>query len=118
MPRDVFTVETGSRTAGLNYTENACVAANGAQYDNINQNAELHFRNTTAGAVVVTVSTDKLFSPEGAGLTSKTYTVPASSEGFIIPPLTNQWWAQDGTTNVYLDFDVDGLQLGLVARPA
>jgi hypothetical protein len=117
MARDVATVQTISDSAGVDITMTAFVQANGGQYDNTNQTAFMIFINTGT-AKVITISTDKTFSDQDAGLTSKTFALPATSEAFIMPVLQNQWWAQDGTTNIHVDIDADTGVTWAVIQPA
>lgn len=118
MARQVKTVETASFEDGTEYTFTALLAADGGQYDNVDQAAKQVFSNTTSGAIVVTISTDKVFSPQETTLTAKTFTVPADAVAFEIPPLENNWWAQEGTTNIYVDVASDGLNWAVVKPPA
>ncbi len=117
MARATKTVETGDYTVGKNLTFTSVLAADGIKYDNVDQTARIVVNNTTAGAIVVTISTDKLFSPQQTALVSKTYSVPANAVGFVIDPLQNQWWAQQDTTDIFVDVASDGLDMAVV-KPA
>lgn len=117
MARDVATIQVISDSTALNVTYAAFTSANGGQYDNILQTGYMLFRNG-ATPVTITVSTDKLISPQAVGMTSFTVTLPALAEAFALPVLQNQWWAQDGTTNIYVDTDTDSGVQWAVVRPA
>lgn len=106
MARDTATAQTISKTAGRDVTMAAFVTANGGVYDNSDQTAFMIFINTGT-AKVITISTDKTVSNQEAGITSKTFTLPATSEVFIMPVLENQFWAQVGTDNIHVDVDAD-----------
>lgn len=99
MARDVATVQTVDNADGLGITFSAFTAANGGQYDNTAQSAFMVFRTTDASPKTITVSTTKTISPQEVTMPSKTFTLPASSGGFIIPVLTNQWWGQPSSVN-------------------
>ena len=118
MARDVATVQTISESAGLAVTMSAFVAANGGQFDNTAQDAHMYFGNTDVSAKTITISTDRTHTDQDVATTSATFTLPATTGVFIIPTLQNNQWAQDSTTNIYVDVDDDtGVTWG-VARPA
>ena len=106
MPRDVKTVQVVSASAGVNLAFTAFVQANGGQYDNTNQTAKMIFANSGVQKTI-TISTDKTTTDQLVIQASKTFTLPASAVAFELPVLQNQFWAQAGTTNIYVDIDVD-----------
>lgn len=118
MARDVATIQTISDSAGLNATMTAFVDANGGQYDNSDQTAFMIFANSNASPTTITVSTDKTISPQAVAMTSFTLTLPAGATNFKCPVLENQWWAQDGTTNIYVDVADDTGVTWAVVQPA
>ena len=116
MAREAKTVET-KPGAGKDLTFTSFLMANGGQYDNTEGTAHLVWNNTTAGIITVTLSTDKLVSPQAVATTSATFAVPANAVAFEMPVLLSQWWAQEGTQTIYLDTSADGLDWAAV-RPA
>lgn len=109
-------VEVVDPTTGTEYTFTAIPfgVGNGIDFDNANQNARLVFRNTTAGAITITIKTDRTFSPNATGLVNKTFTLPANANGFEIPALANQWWAQASpSTSIIIETDVAGAEVAL-----
>lgn len=118
MARKTLTPIVGTAPLGINGTAaraaGAVLTADGAVYDNVNQTGWIVVENTTAGAIVLTISTDRTYSPQAAGSLSKSYTIPANANDFYIPPINNNFWSQAGTDNVYLDTDADGLNIMIV----
>jgi len=117
MARDVEIVQTISETAGLEVVQAPFVTANGGQYDNSDGTANMYFSNTDASAKTITISTDRVVTDQEVATTSATFTLPATTVIFIVPALLNSEWAQQDTTNVYVDVDDDtGVTWG-VAKP-
>lgn len=117
MARDVKTVQVVSDSAGVNLTFTAFVQANGGQYDNTQQTAKMIWANSGV-AKTITISTDKTTTDQLVTQASKTFTLPASAVAFEMPALQNQFWAQDGTNNIYVDIDVDTGVTWAISRPA
>lgn len=105
MARDTVAVQTISATAGRNVAFVAFVAENGGLYVNTTQRARAKFINAEAVAKTITVSTNKTVSNQAAGITSKTFALPASAALFELPAFENQFWAQIGTSNIHIDID-------------
>lgn len=118
MARDTIAIQTVSETVGRNVTFVAFVQANGGLYVNTGQNARACFINAEAVAKTITVSTNKTVSNQAAGITSKTFTLPASAVLFELPAFSDQFWAQTNTSNIHIDIDDDTAVTWAVVGPA
>lgn len=106
MARDVEDVQVVSKTAGLNVTLTAFVAANGGEFENTNNRARIIVVNGDSSGKTVTISTDRTVTQQAAGIEDKEFSVSANST-WISPEYLNSDWAQASSSDIYVDIDDD-----------
>jgi hypothetical protein len=109
MARATLTVQT--ITMGLAPTYTAIVAADDAQFA-FDPDAFLHVRNTTGGAIVLTIPTNRNIDGD-LDVPDRTISIPATPGAKFTRVFDKETYKQsDG--NVYLNSPTDGLEIAVL----
>lgn len=119
MPRTTIAVTSLTRDDGGAVPMVAFDKVNGMSIDNSNQKGRIILTNTDSNPKNIEFSTDKEYDASERTLVEKTYTVPANTPIFMIPPLPNSYFGQSGNVdNMHLDLatadTTTGLTIGFV----
>lgn len=118
MPRTAITVADITRDTGAAVTFVAFDKTNGMSIDNTTQRVQILIINTDTNEKNIEFSTDKTYDSSGVVLQEKTYTVPLSTGLYLVPPLPNSYFGQDGLNQLNLDLatadDITGLTIAAV----
>jgi hypothetical protein len=112
MARLTLTVQT--ITQGLSPTYTAIVAADDAQFV-YDPNAFLHIRNTTVGAIILTLPTNEMIDTD-LDVPDRTISIAATPGAKFTKKLDKDIYMQtDGY--VYLNSPTDGLEIAVLKLP-
>jgi hypothetical protein len=112
MARLTLTVQT--LTMGLAPTYSAIVAADDAQFA-FDPDAFLHIRNTTGGAIVLTIPTNQNVDGD-LDVPDRTISIPASPGAKFTKPFAKDTYKQSDNM-VYLNAPTDGLEIAVLKVP-